>query len=152
MAKPIAPINMDKMAIKLLEDDIVAAVNQAMRVRKITITIDYTHKDRLPRAFLSMPGVEKTGWMISSPRTRVCNAVIPAHPDLLAFLMDLESRLRKLDARITMRAKKPPNQKAIAKLQVEVNGVQRVVLTLTDVVDGGIKHKTHFLTTDGRNL
>ena len=147
---PIVGLQRDKLIVALMLDDAVAAVNQAMKVRGITLHIDYTNKDHCARLWVSRPGVEKQGWMITNPRNKQTFFIHPAHPDLRAFTMDIMERMSNMDATIVLAAQTRFNKKPVAKVQIQFTGSQRIVLTLVDVEKGKAKIDTGFTTPDGR--
>ena len=143
-------IEKDKLIVALQMDECLNAINTTMRVRGITLRLDYAGADHLARLWVSRPGVEEQGWMVTNPRKKNTFWIYPAHPDLRAFVEDVMERLRKLDATMVIAAEKPYNKKPIAKLQIQFAGAKRIVLTLVDVEKGKSKKDVGFLTPDGR--
>ena len=149
---PISSALRDKLIVALQMDEAVAAVNQALRVRGITLHIDFTNKDHQARLWVSRPGVEKQGWMITNPRSRKTYFIHPQHPDLRAFTMDIMERMANMEATLVLASENRFNKKPIAKLQIQFTGSRRIVLTLVDVEKGKAKIDTGFTTPDGRIL
>lgn len=141
-------INQEKLILSLLVHDITAAVNLAMRLRGITLTLDYSKM--IPHLVVTSKLTDaKENWMWANPRTR--RAVIRNLEDaqLRMFQIDIQDRLWKMGAQLIFVAEKPYNKKPICKLQIRVTGARQMVLTLADVEDGKVISEINFQTPDG---
>ena len=139
----------DTMIVALLVDDLIGAINQAMRVRKITLTLDYSHKDHRPRLYVARPGVDKEVWMLTNTRTKVCAYCQLASPDLQLFTADVTERLAKLDAELCLTGGIRQRSAPEAKLQLTVVGALNTALTLARVRPGAVMLCEHFITPEG---
>lgn len=143
----IVGVQRDKLIVGLTMDDAVAAINLAMRVRKITFTLDFT--DVVARLHVGMPGVISENIMVVNPRSKVCHRVHPVHPDLRAAIDDMHVRLSKLEAGMILTAFKEPGKKPESRLQLRVGGARTIALTLMDCIKGHRKTDTSFQLPDG---
>lgn len=137
----------DRLIVGLTMGDALAAINLAMRVRKLTFTLDFT--DHIAKLFVSMPGVPREGVMVVSPRNKVCYRVNPGNRELFVAIADLHDRLAKLESGLILTAFKEPGKKPESRLQMRVGGARTIALTLMDCVKGHIKHDTSFQMPDG---
>lgn len=142
------PINRDKLILSLLVRDITAAINLAMRVRKVSLKLDYT--DLIPklRAVSPLANTEEV-YMYADPRKKNTTLRYMSDPALHAFQRDIDVRLGKMQANLTFVAEKPFNRKPICKLQVHVRGVRNMVLTLAETTRDNIIEEFNFQTPDG---
>lgn len=151
MAKKIKPIvgeQKDRLIVALTMHDAVAAINLAMRVRKLRFTIDFS-QGATAKLYVSMPGVEPEGVMVVNPRSKVCYRVDPINFELRAAIQDMHNRLAKLQSGLILVAFKEPNKKPEARLQLRVGGARTIALTLMDCVKGELKIDSSFQLPDG---
>lgn len=138
----------EKLLIALQMEEITAAINTALRIRKVTVELDYS-EDHFPRLYLSMPGVARIPWMKLDPRKHACYVQPPGHPDLFAVAIDLQERLRKYGARLALTGDKPRHGPRRCLLQVYVDGARTIALTLMDTTRGKRASDTAFQLPDG---
>ena len=142
-------VNQEKLVLTLLVRDITAAINAAMRRRKVTLRLDYSKAIPHLIASSNMSVLVEEAYMWANPRTRRAIVRSMDDPTLRSFQIDIEQRLHDLQAYLFVAAEKPFNKKPICKLQVRVKGVRNMVLTLCEVNPGQIKSETDFQTPDG---
>lgn len=140
----------DSLIVALLVNDLIGAINQPMRTRKVTVTLDYSHKDHLPRLYIRRPGVEDQAWMMTNTRTKVCYDCTLPNPDLQLFVNDVKERLAKLGGTLYLVAGKNKQGASEAKLQLSVSGSHNTALTLTRVRRGQAVQCEHFITPEGK--
>lgn len=144
----IKPINRDKLILSLLVRDITAAVNQAMRVRRVSLRLDYT--DIIPRLYAVSPLADtKEVYMLADPRRKVTTMRDMKSDALAAFQRDIQMRLAKMDAYLLFVSEKAFNKKPSCKLQVHVRGVRNMVLTLAETTRDSVIEEFDFQTPDG---
>lgn len=145
----MTPLQRERLIIGLQMEDSLRAINTAMRVRKLSFTLDFTHKDHLARLYVEMPGVPREGMMVVNWRTKYMFRVPSMHRDLAAGLNDINERLQAFDAAYLLAADKPPNQKPQAALQLHFKGARRQVMTLMKCNRGQSLTSHHFTMPDG---
>lgn len=148
MTKPLPEVLKDKLIVGLTMDDATAAINQAMRVRKLKFTLDFS-EDTHARLYAGMPGAPRECVMEVSPRTKICYRKTPQNRDLRAAIDDMHERLAKLNAGLILTAFKSPNKKPESRLQLRVGGARTVALTLMDCIKGKSKIDSSFQLPDG---
>ncbi|MGV8863249.1 MAG: hypothetical protein ACOH2T_19045 [Pseudomonas sp.] len=146
----IVGVQKDKLIVALTMDEATRSINAALRIRKASFKIHF--KNKLAICSLGMPGVPHEPIAIANPSNKHTVGFYGQHPDLLACLNDIRGRLATHDARLHFVAEKPKNKKAVAKLQVFVDGSRTIVLTLMDAIAGTSKIDHEFITPDGRTL
>lgn len=136
MALDLKPRQRDTLVVALTAHDMIEALNLALRVRKVTLTLDYGNKDKLMRLWAARPGSLREVWMITNTRTKVCTARTMASPDLQLFANDVSERLAKLGATLVLTGGNRQKTKPEAKLQLIVAGSEGTALTLAKVGRG----------------
>lgn len=144
---PFTGTQKDKLIVGLTMTDAVAAINLAMRVRKLSLTIDFT--THLATLLVGMPGVEPEPIMVANPRTKKTIRLHLKNSELRAAVNDIHDRLAKLSSGLILVAFKAPNRKPEARLQLRVGGARTVALTLMDCIKGHRKIDTDFQLPDG---
>lgn len=140
------PNNRDKLIVALSIGDLITELNQAMKVRKITLSIDYTQKDHLIRLVAAMPGASAETWMITNTRTKVCAQLAAQDPHLQLFFTDAKERLSKMGGALVLVGQKRHLGPAVAKLQLCVEGSENTAVTLHKTIKGKVSPAlTHFL-------
>ena len=139
----------DTLIIALQVNELIGAINQPMRVRKISLTLDYSHKDHRPRVYIRMPGVEDQVWMITNTRTKVFHVCKLTDPNLQAFADDVKTRLAKLGGELFLVGGKNQRSTPEAKLQLNVQGSIDTALTLARVRPGQVMLCMNFMTPEG---
>lgn len=147
-APPIAGTQREKLIIALSMDELVGGINLAMRVRKMTFTLDYT-QDHFPRLFVEMPGVEREQFMLLDPRKHCCYITPPKNRELFIAMTDITNRLHKHGGRLSLTGDRPKQGPRRALLQVYVDGAKKIALTLMDTTKGKSKRDTDFQLPDG---
>lgn len=142
--------NRDKLLVALLVNDLVGALNLAMRVRKVTLTVDYTAKDHRLRLRAAMPDVPAETWMVTDTRAKLALSGRLLNPHLQLFANDVKERLAALGGALVLVGCKPRTGKPVAKLQLIVEGSQSTALTLCRVPAGRQLTCEHFTTPDGQ--
>lgn len=141
-------INRDKLILSLLVHDITAAINLAMRVRKVSFKLDYT--DVIPKLKVVSPLADTVEvYMWTDPRKKITHMRTMTDDALAAFQRDIESRLAKMEAHLMFVAEKPHNKKPVCKLQVHVRGVRQIVLTIAETTRDHVIEEFNFQTPDG---
>lgn len=141
-------VQRDKLIVALNMHDITAKLNLAMRVRKVTFTLDYT-KDHYPRFYMQSMSGPKQLVMLLDPRKHRCFITPPTDRDLFLAFYDITERLEKIGGRLSLTGKKPPQGPRICLLQVYVDGASTIALTLMDAKKGQVKTDTSFQLPDG---
>ena len=146
--KPLAGELRDKLIIALQMQDIVGGINLAMRVRKLSFTIDYS-VDHFPRLYMQMPGIPSQQIMRLDPRKHCCFIAPPSNRELFFAFNDIHERLQKLGGRLCLRGDKPLQGPRRCLLQVHVDGATKIALTLMDATKGKKKTDSSFQLPDG---
>jgi hypothetical protein len=146
--KPIVGKQRESMILALTMDELVAGLNLAMRVRKVTLILDYT-QDPFPRLYIEMPGVEKQQIMLLDQRKHCCYITPPSNRELFFAFNDITTRLHKAGGRLSLTGDKPKEGPRRALLQIYVDGATNIALTLMDTVKGKKKTDTDFQLPDG---
>ena len=141
-------IQRDKLIVALQTEEMVAAINLALRTRKATLEIDYT-EDMFPRLYLARPGIERACIMKLDPRKHCCYIIPPSNRELLVIFVDITERLYKLGGRLTLTGVRPKEGPRRCMLQIFVDGARTIALTLMDTTKGKKKTDTDFQLPDG---
>ena len=147
-ATPITGIYRDKLIIALQMEDIIAGINLAMRVRKLSLTLDYS-TDHFPRLYIEMPNTPKQLIMKLDPQKHCCYMSLPRDRDLFFAFNDIQERLGKLGGRLSLTGDRPKQGPRRALLQVYVEGATQIALTLMDATKGNVTVDTSFQLPDG---
>lgn len=147
-APPIAGEQRDKLIIALQMEDLVGGINLAMRVRKLTFTLDYS-QDPFPRLYMQMPDGPKQQIMKLDPQKHCCFISPPSNRELFFAFNDITERLYKLGGRLSLTGDRPKQGPRRALLQVYVDGATKIALTLMDTTKGHRKTDTSFQLPDG---
>lgn len=150
MKKPaiFSGIQRDKLIVALQMHDITFKLNLAMRVRKVTFTIDYA-QDHFPRLYMQSMNSPKQVVMQLDQRKHRCFITPPTDRDLFYAFYDITERLEKLGGRLSLTGDKPKQGPMRCLLQVYVDGATRIALTLMETTKGKIKSDTSFQLPDG---
>jgi len=141
-------VQRDKLIVALQMHDITAKLNLAMRVRKVTFTLDYA-KDHFPRLYMqSMSGPTQQVMQLDQRRHR-CFITPPMNRDLFLAFYDMTERLEKLGGRLSLSGDKPVNGPRRCMFQVYVDGASTIALTLMSAKKGQVKTDTSFQLPDG---
>lgn len=146
--KKIAGPLRDKLIIALQMHEIVGAINLAMRVRKLSFTLDYSI-DHSPRLYMAMPGIPPQQIMWLDVRKHCCYIQPPRNRELFVAFADITERLHKLGARLSLSGAKPPNGPKRCAFQVYVDGADKIALTLSAATKGHKITDTSFQLPDG---
>lgn len=146
--KPIAGALRDKLIIALQMQDLVGQLNLAMRVRKISFTLDYSI-DHSPRLYMQMPGVPAQLVMWLDVRKHCCYIQPPSNRELFVAFADITERLYKQGGRLSLTGDKPKEGPRRCKFQIYVDGADKIALTLVDVTKGKRATETSFQLPDG---
>ena len=125
----------DKLIIALQMNELVGALNLALRVRKATLEIDYTI-DHSPRLFLARPGIEREQIMQLDVRKHACYITPPRNRELLVLFADITERLHKIGGRLSLTGDKPRQGPRRCLLQIYVDGARTIALTLMETTKG----------------
>lgn len=147
-ARPIVGTQREKLLLALSMDELVASLNLAMRVRKITLTLDYS-LDPFPRLFIEMPGIEKQLIMLLDQRKHCCYITPPSNRELFFAFNDITTRLHKAGGRLSLTGDRPKQGPMRALLQIYVDGATNIALTLMDTTKGKKISDTNFQLPDG---
>ena len=147
-APPIAGAQRDKLIIALQMEDLVGAINLAMRVRKLSFTIDYT-QDHSPRLYMQMPDGPIQQIMKLDVRKHCCYISPPSNRELFFAFADITERLHKMGGRLSLTGDRPTQGPRRALLQVYVDGARKIALTLMDTTKGHRKTEFSFQLPDG---
>jgi len=145
---PIVGAQRDKLIVALLMQDMLAAINLAMRVRKLKFTLDYSD-DHFARLYLEAPDIPPERIMLLDPRKHCCFITAPRNRELFFATVDIIERLEKLGGKLSLTGDRPKQGPRRALLQVYVDGATKIALTLMDVHKGKVKHDTSFQLPDG---
>lgn len=149
MSAQLLPQHRDTLIVALSSHDMIAALNAAMRVRKITLTLDYTHKDHLLRLYVEMPGSPRETWMITNTRTKRCVHCEVVNPHLQLFINDATERLAALSGALFLVGGRHQRSAPMAKLQLIVEGSDKVAVTVAEVSRGKSATCHYFITPNG---
>lgn len=132
----LSDLQADTLAMTLQESDLLGAVQTAMRVRKIELILDY--RTHVPSLSLRMPGVEPELWQVMYTRERRLFRKMPVNPDLRQFVTDMNDRLDKQAARMTLiHHKDHKTQRKFVKMVVISEYSKLIHLSLVGVYKGG---------------
>lgn len=145
---PIVGMQREKLIIALQMSEIVGAINLAMRVRKVTFTLDYS-EDHFARLFMEVPGLQKERIMLLDQRKHCCYIAPPTQRDLFFAFNDIHERLRKLGGRLSLTGDRPKVGPRRCLLQVYVDGASKMGLTLMETTKGKKLTDTNFQLPDG---
>lgn len=143
---PMKRVNQDKLILTLLVNDITAAINAVMRIRKMRLKLDFT-KHHAELHILDSRG-NSGRYMMANPRTKQ-RFVCALDEQFESFTEDLELRLQKLNAKMILVCDRDKNKRTLAKVQVHVVGTYAMALTISEVVRGSTITETEFQTPDG---
>jgi hypothetical protein len=146
--KPIVGMQRESMILALSMDELVAGLNLAMRVRKLTFTLDYS-QDHFPRLYIEMPGIEKQQIMLLDQRKHCCYIMPPSNRELFFAFNDITTRLHNSGGRLSLTGDRPKQGPMRALLQIYVDGATNIALTLMDTTKGKKKTDTDFQLPDG---
>ena len=146
--QPIVGIQREKLIVALQMSEIVGALNLAMRVRKISFTLDYS-EDYFARLYMEMPNIPKERIMMLDQRKHCCYISPPSHRDLFFAFNDIRDRLSKLGGRLRLTGDRPKVGPRHCLLQVCVDGASKVGLTLMKTTKGKKLIDTDFQLPDG---
>jgi hypothetical protein len=138
----------DKLIIALQMEDIVGGINLAMRVRKLSFTLDYS-VDHFPRLYMQLPDGPRQQIMKLDVRKHCCYISPPSDRELFFAFNDIHERLRKLGGRLSLTGDRPKQGPRRVVLQVYVEGATKIALTLMDTFKGRSKTETAFQLPDG---
>ena len=145
---PIVGKQREKLIIALQMSEIVGALNLAMRVRKISFTLDYS-EDHFARLYMEMPDIPKQQIMLLEQRKHCCYISPPSHRELFTAFIDISDRLAKQGGRISLTGDKPRQGPRRCLLQVYVDGANKMGLTLMETTKGKKLVDTSFALPDG---
>ena len=145
---PIVGTQREKLILALQMQDIVGGINLAMRVRKVTLTLDYS-EDPFPRLYMEMPDIPKQQIMKLDQRKHCCYIWPPTDRELFFAFNDLHERLCKFGGRLSLTGDKPRVGPQRCLLQVYVDGADKMGLTLMETFKGRFKTDTVFQLPDG---
>lgn len=140
----MSSLQREKTIISLQLVDVIESINQAMRVRKAMIGIDYSD-GITPKLTIKMPHTDREDWAILNTRKRICVTQPLKDRDLLALETDIVQRVQKYEGGLILVAANVPNKKMEARLQVRFQGMSQIALTLMHCSRGCTKEQTHFL-------
>lgn len=144
----IIGIQREKLIIALQMNELVGALNLALKTRHASLEIDYT-QDHFPRLYLARPGIERQQIMLLDPRKHACYITPPSDRELFFIFIDITERLRKLGGRLSLTGDKPKQGPRRCLLQIYVDGARTIALTLMDTTKGKRKLETSFQLPDG---
>ena len=144
----IIGIQREKLIIALQMDELVGALNLALKTRHASLEIDYT-QDHFPRLYLARPGIERQQIMLLDTRKRAYYITPPSNRELFFIFVDITERLRKLGGHLALTSNKPKQGPRRCALQIYVDGARTVALTLMDTTKGKRKLETSFQLPDG---
>lgn len=145
---PIVGLQREKLILALQMHEIVGGINLAMRVRKVSFTLDYA-TDPFPRLFMEMPGIEKQKIMLLDQRKHCCYISPPNNRELFFAFNDIHMRLHKMGGRLSLTGDRPKQGPMRVLLQVYVDGTNKMGLTLMETFKGKSKVDTSFQLPDG---
>lgn len=145
---PIVGIQREKLILALETHDIVSGINLAMKVRRVSLTLDYA-TDPFPRLFMEMPGVERERIMLLDQRKHCCYISPPSNRELFFAFNDIHRRLHKLGGRLSLTGDRPKQGPMRVRLQAYIDGTNKVGLTLMETFKGKSKVDTSFELPDG---
>lgn len=146
--KPIAGKQREKLIIALQMEEMVAAINTVMRVRKLSFELDYT-RDHFPRLCVSMPGCTPEQFMLLDQRKHACYITPPKQRDLFLGIADMTERLYKLGGRLSLTGGKQKHGPMKVSLQIYVDGTSSIALSLMRTTKGNTVTDTSFQLPDG---
>src|SRR5690242_20702258 len=117
----------EKLLLALSMEELVAGLNLAMRVRKITFLLDYA-QDPFPRLYMEMPGIEKQQIMLLDQRKHCCYITPPSNRELFFAFNDITTRLHKLGGRLALTGDRPKQGPMRALMQIYVDGATNVAI------------------------
>jgi hypothetical protein len=138
----------EKLIIALQMEEMLSAVNTALRTRRASLELDYT-EDHFPRLYLARPGVAREKIMQLDPRKHACYIIPPTNRELFIIFADITERLFKLGGRLSLTGDKPREGQRRALLQIYVDGARKIALTLMDTTKGKKKTDVDFQLPDG---
>lgn len=145
---PIIGAQREKLIVALQMADILGAINLAMRVRKVSFTLDYS-EDHFARLYMEMPDISREQIMLLDQRKHCCYVSPPSNKELFFAFNDIHERLRKLGSRISLTGEKPRQGPMRCLLQVYVDGASKMGLTLMETTKGNYLKDTDFQLPDG---
>lgn len=148
MTRTFTGIQKDKLIIALSLSEIVAAINLAMRVRKLSLILDHTDKHS-PKLLVEMPGIPAQVIMQYDYRKRCCYQIPPSNHELFFAVNDIKDRLDKFDAKLALGGNRSHTGARRCVLQVTVEGASQVGVTLMEAVRGQRTVDTSFQLPDG---
>lgn len=138
----------EKLIIALQMNELVGALNLALKTRRASLEIDYT-QDHFPRLYLARPGIEREQIMMLDQRKHACYITPPYNRELFTLFIDITERLRKFGGRLLLTGDKPKQGPRRCLLQIYVDGARTIALTLMDTTKGRKKTDTAFQLPDG---
>lgn len=144
----MTPLQRDKLIVALQAEEMVAAINLALRTRHATLEIDYT-QDMFPRLYLERPGIKAECIMKLDPRKHCCYIIPPTNRELFVIFADITERLYKLGGRLSLTGVRPKEGPRRCLLQVYVDGATQIALTLLKTTKGHRKKDHVFQLPDG---
>ncbi len=145
---PIIGTQREKLIVALQMTDIVGAINLAMRVRKLSFTLDYS-EDHFARLYVEMPGTSREQIMLLDQRKHCCYISPPKNRELFFAYNDIHERLLKQGGRLSLTGDKPREGPRRCLLQVYVDGAAKMGLTLMETTKGKKLVDTAFQLPDG---
>lgn len=144
----IAGLQREKLILALQMHEIVGGINLAMRVRKISFTLDYS-EDHYARLFMDMPDIPRERIMLLDQRKHCCYIAPPTNRELFFGFNDIHERLHKIGGRLSLSGDRPRQGPMRCLLQVYVDGTTKMGLTLMDTTKGKKNTQTSFELPDG---
>lgn len=140
------PRTRDKLIVSLLMGDVIDDMNQAMKVRRIEMVVDYTSKKRIPALLLRAPDMPAETWLTVDTRKKLTFRHPLQHPHLCQFVQDADDRFQKLGCMLFLVGHRSFHGHPTTKLQVCVDGSKSTALTLITVPQGMRSQTlTHFI-------
>ena len=147
-AAPFIGAQREKLIIALSAQDLVGGINLAMRVRKMTFTLNYS-TDHFARLFVALYDGKPEQFMLLDQRKHCCYITSPRNRELLVAMQDITNRLHNFGGRLSLTGDKPRTGPKRAMLQVYVDGAEKIALTLMSTTKGKTVSDTSFQLPDG---
>lgn len=128
------PVKADRLLMALVTDDVMDAINIPLRTRRGAFAIDYA--GHIPMLYVYAKGFEPQIWMACNTRLRQTNVHRMADPGLELMVVDIVSRLAKLNAKLCFSPCRDKQNRRMVKLQVISGDSRNIAITLATVLRG----------------
>lgn len=135
------------LELALVMPDAIEAWNTVVRVRKLTLVVDYT--THTPMLMVGVPSVSPLMWMlVDTRRKKHIKLRVMGHPDVQHAVDHLDEALAKVGLRLTLMFKRDAQQRKTVSMRLVSNTGGPMTAVLHTVPKGSRVEYQEFKLTD----